>query len=93
MCMHAHDPKECHVPWKREGEDVSSGEARADSFRRSEASPKRLLTGQQCAGSLEHRAAPGKQFRIVVLPRLEVGTPIEHGQRPIADVGVEAAEL
>lgn len=86
MRTHVHDPQESHPPWKRESEHVSSGEARADSFRRSQASPRWLLTSQLCAGLLEHRTALGKELGIVVLPRLEVGTAIEHGQRPIADV-------
>jgi hypothetical protein len=93
MRTHAHHPQECYAPWKREGENVSSGEARADSFRRSQAPPRRLLTRQLCAGFLEHRAALGKQFGIIALPNLEVGTPIEPGQRPVADVSVETAEL
>ena len=80
MRTHAHHPQECYAPWKREAENVSSGEARADSFRRSQAPPRRLLTRQLCAGFLEHRAALGKQFGIVALPYLEVATPIEHGQ-------------
>jgi len=52
-----------------------------------------LLAGQLCAGFLEHRAAPGKQFRVVALPHVEVRTAIQHGQRPFPDVRVEPAEL
>ena len=93
MRTHAHDPQEGHALWKLDGENVSGGEARACSFRRPNASPKRLRTDQLCAGFLEDGAALGKQFRIVALPHLEIGTPIEYRQRPIANAGVEATEL
>ena len=92
MRTHAHHAHACHAPWKREGENVSSGQSRADAFRRSQAPARRLLTGQLCASLLERRAALGQQFRIVALPDLEVGASIEDRQRPIADAGVEAAE-
>ena len=43
--VHAHHAQQRQAPWKREGENVSSGETRADAFRRAQASPRRLRTG------------------------------------------------
>ena len=44
------------------------------------------------AGFLERPAAFRKLFRILALPHLEVGTAVDHRQRPIADVGIEPTE-
>ena len=70
MRTHAHDPQEGYALWKLDGENVSGGEARACSFRRPHASPKRLRTDQLCSGFLEHRGRLGSSFGFA-LPHLE----------------------
>ena len=93
MRAHAHHPQQRDAPGKREREDVSSGETGEHPLRRAQTFPGRLRTGQLRARFVEHRAPLREQLRILTLPHVEVGTAVEDGHGPIADVRVEATEL
>jgi hypothetical protein len=93
MRVHAHHTQQRHAPWKREGENVSSGEAAQLSLRPTDASPRRLRTGQLRASFLEHRAALGQQLWILLFPHRQIGAGVDNGERAIANVRFQSTQL
>src|SRR5262245_1138615 len=93
MFPDAHHAQKHNSPREREAQHVSCGQPTANALRHSDASPRRLWSDQLSARLLERLAAPRQLFRILSFPRLEVGTAVDHRQRSIADVGIEATEL
>ena len=93
MRAHVHHAQQRQAPWKREGENVSSGEAGERSLRRTQASPGRLRTGQLRASFLEHRTAPRQQLRILAFPHRQLGAGVDDGESAIANVRFQSTDL
>ena len=93
MRVHAHHAQQRHAPWQREGENVSSGEARELSLVRAQASPGRLRSGQLRVSFLEHPAALRQQLWILFFPHRQVGAGVDDGESAIANVRFQSTNL
>ena len=92
MRAHTHHAQQHQAPRKREGENVSGGEAGEHSLRRTQASPGGLRAAQLGASFPEHRAALRHQLRVLSLPHRQVGAGVDDGKGAIANVRLQSTK-